>query len=322
MPAAMLNGGERRWQPSFSFRRLGWALLLVPLLLLESDREDPLPTRRPAPPALADIRVRPVPMPAAQPGEVAIGTLVELSSDEPRFGGLSALAIDGREFVAVSDSGTAVRWPMAGGKGRFRDLPDGPGDPHWKIHRDSEALLRDPAGRGWWVAFEQFHEVRLFDPAFERSLAGRTVGLRSWWRNWGVESLLPGDQPGQLLLLPENGGSVILLGPRDQRSVPFSAPGQIADAVMLPEGRRVVALRETRPWGIRNSLAWLVRRGDGFAAEPIGALPLARWDNVEGLAAEPLPRGRTRLWFVTDNDFERQTKLGSVILEDAGSALR
>ena len=69
----------------------------------------------------------------------------QVEIDDPRFGGVSALALDGEALLALTDSGTVIRFPRPGdgGKAFIRDLPAGPGIPQFKVNRDSEALARD-----------------------------------------------------------------------------------------------------------------------------------------------------------------------------------
>ncbi|MFL6773674.1 MAG: esterase-like activity of phytase family protein, partial [Sphingomicrobium sp.] len=96
-----------------------------------------------------------------------------LTSDDPRFGGISALALDGGSLLALSDSGVLVRFAKLEGStvsAAIRELPDGPGDPRFKSRRDSEAIVRDASGRGWWVAFENRNELWLYDGGFARPL--------------------------------------------------------------------------------------------------------------------------------------------------------
>ncbi|WP_300973550.1 esterase-like activity of phytase family protein [Sphingomonas sp. LHG3406-1] len=307
---------ERRLQPRFIIKALIRLAFLLPLIVvLESDREDDWPDRKPRPPAVAMIEARPLALP---PGGV-IGGLWELRSGEVRFGGLSSLAWDEGALVAVSDSGVAMRWRPPAGRAEFRDLPAGPGRPQWKINRDSEALVADSGGRGWWVTFEQTHGAWLFDRRFERALGRRPVRLRTWWRNWGVEAAVSRPD-GLLLLLPEYGREAILLRNRGEIRRPLEVDGAIADAAVM-DGRVVVAVRHIRPWGISNSLGWL-EEGEGYRVERWADLPLARWDNVEGLAVERRADGTKRLWFVTDNDRQRRTLLGWVDLETAKAPAR
>jgi hypothetical protein len=44
-------------------------------------------------------------------------------------------------------------------------------------------------------------------------------------------------------------------------------------------------------------------------------LALGPTDNVEGLTAEPLAGGRTRLWLMTDNDFSSQRRTLLIALD-------
>lgn len=308
IPDSQLNDAERPKQPLF----IKWLFLVPFLLVLKRDGPDEYPNRTPRPAAVAMVRADPLPVPSPAPGAARMGGLWQLTSAEPRFGGLSALAIDRGRLLTVTDSGALVRWHLPGGDARVRDLPAGPGLPQWKLNRDSEALARDPAGRGWWVSFEQQHSLYLFDRSFSRALIRRPLRLRTWWRNWGAEALA--TEGASLLVLPENGGELIRLSGRREERLPLRWRGQVADAATLKDGRVAIAMRELRPWGISNRLAWLRPDGAGYRIEPWATLPLGRWDNVEGLAAEPLPNGANRLWFVTDNDFGRRTLLGWILI--------
>jgi hypothetical protein len=316
MGDSWLNEAERSLQPGFIKRLMMLAFLLPPLLVLESDREDGRPDRKVRPPATAMIEATPLPIPA---NKVGLGGLWELRSSERRFGGLSGLALDKGGFLAVTDSGVIVRWPGPGGLASFQDLPDGPGPPQWKISRDAEAISRDVAGRGWWVAFEQTHGIWLFDHKLERAVGRRDVRLRTWWRNWGVEAAL--SLRDGLLLLPEGGAEAILLRNGREERKPLEVDGAISDAAILggPAPSIVAAVRKVRPWGISNSLGTL-KTGDRLTVREWGTLPLGRRDNVEGIALERRPDGRDRLWFVTDNDFDRRTLLGWVDVTHEASA--
>ncbi len=299
-----LNGAERRLQPAFIKWLIRLAFFTAPILLLQGSSEHDRPNRLPRSPAEAVISAIALPLPE---GGLRLGGLWELRSKEPRFGGLSALAWDAGRLVAVTDNGVVIDWRPPGGTARFRDLPDGPGPADRKIYRDAEALSRDSLGRGWWVTFEQFHGAWLFDPGFTRALAVRPVRLRTAWRNWGIEGAV--SLRGGLLLLPEDGGEAVLIRDGREERHALRVDGSIADAVALPSGSIVVAERQLRPWGMRNRIGWLEGAAD-HRVRAWGKLPLGRWDNIEGLAIEPRPDGRHRLWFVTDNDFDRRTLIG------------
>lgn len=294
-------------QPRFINKAAAGLLLLGALLLVRRDVPGRGPPRQPRAPAETSVLAMPLPL-LNEVGDAEIGALWELRSAERRFGGLSALNWSRGSLTAISDSGAVIRWRPPAGRAYVRDLPGGPGSPWFKINRDAEALA--PAGGGdWWVAFEQTPSIYRFDRTFTQVTGRKAIPLRSWWRNWGIEAAI-GLKNGRLLLLSEMGDQAFELQDNNLRKRPLSSPDQIADAAALPDGRIIVALRAIRPWGTGNGLGWLEAGREGYRVRPWTRLPLGRWDNIEGLAAEPLPSGRTRLWFVTDNDFRRRTLLG------------
>lgn len=279
---------------------LGLVLLPVIILAARLEMRD-LPDRVPEQERTAAVRFE-----AERPG------LWRVVVDDRRWGGVSALAIDRGRLLALTDSGVLVSLPRpgTGGLARVRELPDGPGPPDEKRNRDSEAMLRDPGGRGWWVAFEFRHSLWLFDPRFRTAI--RQVPLRAFGFsvNRGVEAMVPGRARPDLL--PEYGSEVLRNTGANWQRVPMrGAAGSVSDAAHLPDGRTVIALREVTTRGLRNRLAWLERDRSGYRLTPFAVLPLGPFDNVEGLAAEALADGSIRLWAITDNDGSRfrQTRL-------------
>ena len=98
-----------------------------------------------------------------------------MTSNDKRFGGISALALDRGRLLAVTDSGVVIRFSRPAGQGaqaksastaRIGELPAGPGVGLYKHNRDSELLVQDDDGRGWWVAFENRHSLWLYDHEF------------------------------------------------------------------------------------------------------------------------------------------------------------
>ena len=226
-----------------------------------------------------------------------------VESGERRLGGLSALALDGGELVALSDSGVVVRMPKPGGAAptaTFRDLPDAPGGSRRKSGRDSEALARLADG-DWLVAFENRNQLWRYDSTFR---AGRRVVLftnQGWPTNRGIEAMAVGDDGG-LLVIPEGRGQLIAISDVVE-TLPLSSGGwTVSDAERLPDGRTMLLLRRITVTGFRNAIGELVLSKAGWRVAVRGELPLGPLDNAEGLAAEQLPAGGTRLWIVTDND--------------------
>ncbi|MDQ3079087.1 MAG: esterase-like activity of phytase family protein [Pseudomonadota bacterium] len=244
------------------------------------------PSRWPAPERVVDGRAVPVTM--------ARGVKAwQLSAADPRFGGLSALAVEGGTLVALTDAGVVARFapPMPGQHFRIalRDLPGGPGSQFRKSGRDSESLLADRNGRGWWVGFENRHSLYLFSRDFGRVLARRSLKVK-WRANRGGEALVQGA--AGVMVLPEGGG-------RAARGN-MTAPAWNSDATRLPDGRLILLIRRPRLLGFDNQL-WIAS-GAGRPARRI-ALDLGMLDNMEGIAAAPLSDGGTRLWIVSDNNF-------------------
>ena len=224
-----------------------------------------------------------------------------LSADDPRFGGVSALAIDDAGLIALTDAGAVIRFARpsgTAGPATIRDLPEGPGRPGFKRHRDGEALALDPKGRGWWVAFENHHQLWLYDREFSKALGHIELGRRRWRHNTAIEAMLP--EAGGFVLLPEGGTEVVRVRGTRLRSWPLGNPmGRLSEAVHLPDGRTLVLTRRASLRGFHNALVPLLR--DDRLGEPT-VLGLGPLDNAEALAAEPIAGG-TRLWLMTDDNF-------------------
>jgi len=229
---------------------------------------------------------------------VGAGRLWRLTARDPRLGGVSGLGTDGRDLIALTDWGVVVRFapPVVATQPinfQFRNLPGGPGPPHRKAWRDSESLLRDPGGRGWWVGFETRHSLWLFDPSFSRALGQRRLRT-DWRRNKGAEALVAASS-GQIFALPENGGPALAPGGAQG---PL-APRGTADATRLPDGRLALLVRRITARGFVSEV-----RISGRAGLPALRLrlPLGALANAEAIAATPGRGGGTRLWIATDNN--------------------
>lgn len=295
---------ERRVQPSFTRSRLFSGLVIAGLVVAAHSLLARLPDRDERADARADIHFTPVKLARDAALPLRVAGAWRLTSTEPRLGGVSALAIDRGQLIALTDAGVVIRLPRPG-RGRvaeFRDLPDGPGRARYKAGRDSEALARDAAGRGWWVAFENRHSIWLFNHDFTRVERRIGLGGLGWRANMGAEGAL--SRPGGLVLLPESGDELVRIGPADaiERIDLVNPYGRLADVTTLPDGRIVVLARSFSPAGFSSRLLLL----EGMRLTPIATLRLGRLDNPEALAAETMPGGVTRIWLMTDNDFRRR----------------
>src|SRR3954465_12274274 len=121
-------------------------IALAALILLATF--SPPGSYRPAPPpAVSLVRFAPVPLDAGDPERRRLGRLLflggwRLDSNDPRFGGLSSLHVEGGEALAFSDSGWMIRFPLPRGggavRGHIQGLADGPGAAKRKSQRDIE----------------------------------------------------------------------------------------------------------------------------------------------------------------------------------------
>ena len=289
------------------FNLLSAALSLCILVGLGRDSQVETPDRRPMPERVAAVRFEQLAPKRSTAGPFRIAGLWKIDGGDPRFGGLSALAVRPGGLLALTDSGVLIDLPRPGSGRviRLRDLPAGPGYATYKKYRDSESLILDAGGM--WIGFENLHSLWRFEGSRASAMA---LPGRGWKRNSGIEAMVRDPVDGALLLLPENRREVLrVVDGRVVARVPLEgATGGLADAAMLPDGRVVVAVREIG-LGLTNRLSWLERTASGYSLRPFAALPLGPFDNVEGLAAEVLPSGGTRLWAVTDNDGWRRTLL-------------
>ena len=295
---------ERGMQPKFRIRRLAAALLLLAAIASFDVWLAHFPNRQELGWRAARIEFKPVRLDARAFAPLRPAAAWRLTSADPRFGGISSLAIDGGRLLALTDAGALVRFRPGKTDARIGELPGGPGTGRFKSHRDSEALVRDSRGRGWWVAFENRHELWLFDPAFRRALQRIDLGGRGWRVNRGIEALVAdGDS---LLLVHEDGDHLLRMTGSGVRSIAIgNARGAISEAAALGAGRYLAVERRVTPLGFRNALVSLEKSGSGYRFGRRIALPLGPFDNVEGLAVERRSDGALRLWLMTDDNFQR-----------------
>lgn len=283
----------------------------------------PLPDRA----ATAEGRLFAVPvmLNPYHPGQARVGGLLfrrgwALSSDQPRFGGISAMHVENGQVTAISDSGDLLFFPLPGaGPARVRivALPLGHAPPDRKRDRDSEALAVH--GDAAWVAFEWHNLIarhRRSDWRLE-SFA-RPAAMRRWGRNSGAESLVRLSD-GRFIAIAEGGGGdhspAALFGgdPAVAGTEAFAAryrrvPGHRAtDAAVLPDGRLLILNRRAGPTGISAvlTIADLPEWREGATIE---GRELARFvaplsvDNMEALSVAR-EGGRTIVRLASDDNF-------------------
>ena len=305
---------ERGVQPKFRNRQLAGGLALLAAIALFDAWLARFPNRQELGWRAARIEFEAVPLAAAGFAPLRLAGAWRLTSADPRLGGVSSLAIDGGQFIALTDAGAVIRFRPGRNDARIGELPDGPGSGGFKRNRDSEALVRDSLGRGWWVAFENRHQLWLFDPSFGRALQRIELGRRGWRANRGIEGLA--NDGDALLLLHEKGDHLLRVTGTRARSHPIAgARGRISDAAAIGPGRYLAVERRVTPFGFRNALVSLEKSGTGYRFGRRIALPLGPLDNVEAIAVERRPAGGLRLWLMTDDNFQRPLRTLLIALD-------
>jgi len=316
MPHSRLNAAERDLQHSFRKSRVFNGLLMAAAVLAIYLPIRELPDRRHLPDRSVPLNFQPIALPPVAPFRLA-GAWV-MTADDPRFGGLSALAGDRKRFIAVSDLGAVLRFdPPSANRPRVNisDLAEGPGPVGLKTSRDAESLVRDPRGRGWWIGYEQRHSLWLYDDSFRHARAALAIDRSDWWRNRGVETLVShGDG---LLALAENGREAIRIDGAGLHEAKLQAGWDVADAARAPDGSAWLLLRTKGRKGITQAIAPLIPSGANFRIGEAWPLPKAAFDNYEGMVIRPLPGGGWRFWLVTDDGhrFKARTLLVALDLE-------
>lgn len=297
---------ERIVQPKFSIGAAAAGLVLIAAIILAHRGFLMVPNRHELGWGVAPVEFRPVPLSTSNFAPFRLVGAWQLTSDDPRFGGISALAIDRGRMLALTDSGVLIRFSAPGqpqGPARIGELPDGPGSASFKRQRDSEALLHDPGGRGWWVAFENRDELWLYDEGLRHALQRIHLGNHGWRANRGVEAMAA-DSRG-LLLIPEGGDSLLgVMGTRARLMSIAHAGGRISDAVAIGPSQFLTIERRLTLLGFRNALVMLDRARSGYRFGGRTTLPLSPFDNAEALAIERLPNGKRRLWLMTDDNLQ------------------
>lgn len=297
-----------------------------------------------AAPALAgediELSIKPVQLDPDDPQRETVGRLtwrggIEISSPDPRFGGLSGLLVspDGTGLLAVSDT---ARWLTA----RLRYGPDGrlagleaaeiaglsdlDGTPLRQEKRwgDAESLARLADG-SILVSFEHTHRIWRY-PAGAAPLAGRPTawpqpdGLDQAPRNGGLEALVA-LADGRLLALTEE---------QDRRGASADGAGYLwQEGAWSPVGyRRSWSTKPTGATRLPDGDLLLLERGFSLFTGPTVRLvrisasevhpdarlsgeELARWglpltvDNFEGVAARRGPGGETLIYLLSDDNF-------------------
>ncbi len=270
-----------------------------------------------------------------KPGLERVGALrsrgvLELSSGDARFGGLSGLLVsaDGRRLEAVSDQGhwitARLRYDDRGHlsaleQARIAPLPGANGRAlAVKADQDAESLA--VAGEALYVSFEHRHRIWRYARAASRAPVRPVAlpavpGLAALTANDGLEAIeaLPG---GRLLAIASksDGGArypAFLLdkGAWQRLWYPRTAPYEPTGASLLPDGDLLVVERR---FSLLGGLGIRLVRLAGESLAP-GALlqgealaeltPPLTVDNMEGIATRRGAAGETLVYLISDDNF-------------------
>lgn len=287
----------------------------------------PVEREQPPRPALAELTAERIALDPGDPRRRRLGGLVlldiwEVSSRDVRFGGVSAMHVEGGEVLAFSDSGSVFRFPAPEREGRHQlrieRLGRGPGDGRSKGDRDIESLVA--AGGALWLAFEGRNAVwryRRPDLAFDAAAAPEAIRGLPYTR--GPEAMARlGD--GRFLILSEgpaaaDGTTPAFLFEGDPaltatrvRALRYRPPESFraTEAAALPDGRLLVLNRSFdifRGWEAVLTVVDPVRSGAVIEGRPLASFTgaVAR-DNMEALSVDR-ERGRTIVWIASDDNF-------------------
>jgi hypothetical protein len=277
------------------------------------------------PPPVSWVTFDPVPLREDSPRERRLGGLVylggwSLTSNDHRFGAVSAIHVEGGRMLAVSDAGLAFDVPLAE-RGRVRigvtPLEDGPGKRERKASRDSESLA--VSGGTAWIGFEQANAVWRYSLPGWRGTGGATPkAMSAWHENRGPEAMLRLPD-GRFLIFSEGegGDSEVLVFDRDPTSsgarvskavLSVEHGFKITDAAALDDGRILFLSRRFGfPGGFtaRLTIGRLppLREGAVLEGELLAEFaPPFLTDNFEGLSVTR-EGGRTILWIASDDNY-------------------
>lgn len=281
-------------------------------------------------PAHPRIWARPVPLDAASPGRRQLGALRflagwELTSDDRRFGGISAIHVsaDGR-VLALSDAGSVIRFAVPDGKDvvgvRIDPLPDGPGPADRKSNRDSESMAIH--GKTIWAGFESRNAVWRYGLAPLRGERGAFPrAMRDWPGTGGSEAMLR-LKDGRFLVFSErarqrDGTTEVLLFDRDPTlpdakaiNLSYRAPEgyHVTDAAWLPDGRMLLLNRRFSILDGLTAKLLIANRPKLEEGTIIEGREIADFhapitvDNMEALSVTRA-QGRTIVWIASDDNF-------------------
>jgi hypothetical protein len=329
----ILNGAKARF------------LVLPPVLLLLATFVPASPAPPAGPPAETVMTAVPVALDPDRPALRRVGALLflrgwALRSPDRRFGGISAMRVEGDRVTALSDAGTVLsfRLPRRRGTVPLRVEPLSQRVIRDESFYDTESMLFE--GDRAWIGFERLNAVaRYRRDGWRLEGYARPPAMRRWRSNLGAEAMvrLP---DGRFLVFAEGRSGdgplspvVLFAGDPAERGTPAlllryrRMPGtRITDAALLPDGR---LLTLNRGFGFFEGASAILAvaeldglaPGSTIAGRAIADLraPLTV-DNMEALSVTR-EGGRTIVRLASDDNFmalQRSLLLEFALDEPAG----
>lgn len=295
-----------------------------------------------AEPVSINVNANPVSWNPQRPKDAKAGKLdyvggLALTSEHPAFGGLSGLIVgkEGDALIAVTDRGHWFTADIESEEGRPTGLADAlvapimdvSGVPLAGTSRDAESITvafgADPRNSPTYVGFERNHRILSFDltslgfdaPASKVEDFGVFDSLEN---NGGLEALafLP---DGSLLAISERtfdeDGHIVGGRLTEEEATPIRLkqhpPYHLTDMEILPDGDIITLERDYSPLA---GVSMMMRRIPAEALEKdepldgevlIEANHTRSIDNMEGLSARQDENGRTLLYVISDDNFNR-----------------
>jgi hypothetical protein len=309
-----------------------WPVLLGVLFLGQCVRSSTTHDLTPVATAAITIDAEPVPLYAEDLTRSRLGALDyiggwKLTSDNPAFGGLSSLDVEGNNSVtALSDAGGLVRFRI----GKFGHIsnaaiaavPSGCGGGKEKTGRDTESLAHDRWSGHWWIGFEWRNVICRTNG--DLGIAERVYQppeMADWSRTKGPETLLR-LTGGRFLVIAEGSRHdgevrpvIMFGGDPTNAKIPRVMLGYLpppgfspTDATELPDGRILILNRSFALTSLFTACITIIDpksiRGGAVLQGPV----IARFaspaisENFEGIASGT-ENGRTVVWIISDDNF-------------------
>jgi hypothetical protein len=254
-------------------------------------------------------------------GRLQLDGAWSLTSNDPRFGGLSALHVEGEQATAFSDSGWLIRFPLPGEAAMVRaqiSLTPGMGaSADSKADRDVEAMA--VLGPLAWVMLERRNlAIRYHRDRWRRDSYAKPEAMKDWRANNGVEAMLRLPD-GRFLVFSEGKGGIsdVLMFLGDPATpgtravkMRYRPPEgyRITDAALAPDGRMLLLNRRVSIFRggfvakVLEAPIPATRAGGLIEGAEIADLGWPLADNMEGLSVTR-EGGRDILWMTSDNNY-------------------